>query len=78
MSRQNRVRIARYAGLTLCLWVTTLCTPAHAYLDPGTGSMLLQVLVAGVVVVLFILKTYWRRTKTLLSDLLRKGKREDE
>ena len=34
--------------------------PAHAYLDPGSGSMLMQVLLGGVAGVAVILKLYWR------------------
>ena len=35
--------------------------PAWAYLDPGTGSMLLQVLLGGVAAVAVALKLYWYR-----------------
>jgi hypothetical protein len=35
--------------------------PAHAYLDPGSGSMLVQVLVAGVAGAAFILRLYWQK-----------------
>jgi hypothetical protein len=34
--------------------------PAHAYLDPGSGSMLMQVLLGGVAGVAVIVKLYWR------------------
>ena len=42
-------------------------TPAHAYLDPGTGSMLLQLLLGGVVGLLTILKLYWHRIKAFFG-----------
>lgn len=35
--------------------------PAHAYLDPGTGSMLLQLLLGGVAGLLVVGKLYWHR-----------------
>lgn len=38
-----------------------LATPAHAYLDPGSGSFILQILIASIVGALFLLKQYWRR-----------------
>lgn len=34
---------------------------AQAYLDPGTGSMVLQLLLGGIAGVVVILKLYWRR-----------------
>jgi hypothetical protein len=34
--------------------------PAHAYLDPGSGSMLMQLLLGGVAGVAVIVKLYWR------------------
>ena len=37
-----------------------------AYLDPGTGSMIAQVLVGGVAAVGVGLKLYWRRLLRLL------------
>ena len=35
--------------------------PAHAYLDPGTGSMFLQLLLGGVAGLAVLLKLYWQR-----------------
>ena len=35
--------------------------PAAAYLDPGTGSMLLQALLGGVAAVGVIARLYWHR-----------------
>lgn len=34
---------------------------ANAYLDPGTGSMILQGLIAGIMVVATTLGVYWHR-----------------
>ncbi|HNP61305.1 MAG TPA: hypothetical protein PKM72_10715 [Nitrospirales bacterium] len=34
---------------------------ASAYLDPGTGSMVLQLLLGGIAGAVVILKLYWRR-----------------
>jgi hypothetical protein len=44
-----------------------------AYLDPGTGSMLLQAVVAGVAGAAVAGKLYWRRLKAFLHI----GKRDD-
>jgi hypothetical protein len=34
---------------------------AYAYIDPGTGSVILQALVAGVLGSMFVIKTYWAK-----------------
>ena len=44
------------------------------YLDPGSGSMILQLLAGGAAAVAVTGKLYWKR----LKSLLRIGKREDE
>ena len=45
-----------------------------AYLDPGSGSMLLQALAGGVAAVAVVGKFYWRRLRRLLGF----GRRDDE
>lgn len=40
---------------------------AHAYLDPGTGSMILQLLLGGVAGMAVVLKLYWHRVKALFG-----------
>ena len=45
----------------LTILVVPLARPAHAYLDPGTGSMILQVALGGVAGILVAARLYWRR-----------------
>lgn len=45
-----------------------------AYVDPGTGSYLLQLLIATILGGLFVIKTYWRRIMGFLSDKFSKTK----
>ena len=40
---------------------------ASAYLDPGTGSMILQGIIAGVAVAGFTLKSYWYRIRAFFG-----------
>lgn len=47
---------------------------AHAYLDPGTGSLIVQMTVAAVLGVGFALKMYWRKIKSVLGNFLNKKK----
>lgn len=46
---------------------------ADAYLDPGTGSYLLQILAAGALATLFFFKSWWRRLKNLILKIFKKG-----
>jgi hypothetical protein len=36
---------------------------AYAYLDPGTGSIILQAIIAGVASTIFAVRMYWSRIK---------------
>lgn len=37
----------------------SIISPAHAYLDPGTGSLLLQGLIAGIALAISTAKLWW-------------------
>ncbi len=41
--------------------------PAYAYLDPGTGAMILQIVLGGVAGFLMVMKLYWHRIKVKLG-----------
>jgi hypothetical protein len=43
-------------------------SPIHAYLDPGTGSMVLQVLLGGFGALGVIGKLYWHRVTSLFRS----------
>jgi hypothetical protein len=51
-----------------------LAREAHAYLDPGTGSYILQILIAGLFGALFMLKVFWGR----IVGFFGKGSSESE
>lgn len=40
---------------------------AHAYLDPGTGSMILQAIIGAVTGALIVIKLYWYKLKTFFK-----------
>jgi hypothetical protein len=42
-------------------------TQAHAYLDPGTGSIILQATIAAVASSLFAIKMYWFKLKSMFG-----------
>ncbi len=52
-----------------CLLLMTV-RPAHAYLDPGTGSYALQIGLAGLFGALFALKSFWRRLAQTVRQIV--------
>ena len=60
--------------LTILLLAGLAIGNAYAYLDPGTGSMLLQVVLGGVAALAVALKLFWYRILAFLG--LRKNKVE--
>lgn len=42
---------------------------AHAYIDPGSGSILLQLILGGIAGVGVVVKLYWDRVKTRYQSL---------
>jgi hypothetical protein len=59
-------------GFFLLCWVV-LAREANAYIDPSTGSYLLQILLAGFLGALFTLKIFWKNVKTFVADKFRKN-----
>ena len=55
-----------YLSAFVIVWNFVLwAPPAYAYLDPGTGSMLLQLLLGGLAGAAVIGRVYWQRLKSL-------------
>lgn len=54
-----------------------IAADALAYLDPGTGSMLLQVILGGVAAVGVVIKLYWHKLRVAIG-LGRKTDPEEE
>jgi hypothetical protein len=64
MKRRNRS-----SSLLLLLVLALLATPAQlsAYIDPGSGSFFVQMLVAGVLGASVTIKTFWKQIKAYFS-----------
>ncbi len=48
---------------TLFFVLMLLASPAYAYLDSGTGSMVIQMVIAAVAGALAMIKLYWQKVK---------------
>ena len=57
----NRIHMALLAVPALLLLSTQ---NAYAYLDPGTGSMILQGLIGGIAGGMFAIRIYWGKLKS--------------
>ena len=63
MAQTNRAKtVALLTVLTFAI-----ASPAQAYLDPGTGTMILQIILGGVAGILVAGKLYWARLKGFLG-----------
>lgn len=45
----------------------------YAYIDPGSGSYFLQMLIGAVIGCIFAVKIYWVKIKSFFKGLFRKG-----
>jgi hypothetical protein len=64
--------VFRMKLLAFCVFLT-FSINAEAYLDPGTGSMMLQVILGGVAAIGVAIKLYWHKLRVFLGS----GKKED-
>jgi hypothetical protein len=63
--------LSRLFKVVVLLIVLGLAFPsaAAAYLDPGTGSYVLQLALAAVVALGFLVKVYWKKIRSFLARL---------
>lgn len=47
--------------------------PAYAYIDPGTGSFVVQILVATAIGILISIKSFWINIKTFFINIFSKN-----
>ena len=59
--------VSKFKFLFLIFGLISYTSPAFAYLDPGTGSMLVQGLIGGVAVVMSFLSIYWQKVKAFFG-----------
>ena len=67
----------KYYFLYLTASISLLLTvPAHAYLDPGTGSIILQAILGFIAASVATLSFYWNKIKLILIKLLKKNNKK--
>lgn len=63
--RVSKMVFSTSLSAALLLWASQ----AHAYLDPATGSIILQGLLAGVAGVMVVLRLHWAKVKGFFRRL---------
>ena len=58
-----KISVSNLKFLCFVVGLISYTSPAYAYLDPGTGSMLLQGLIGGLAVTISVLSIYWQKVK---------------
>lgn len=75
----TKLRIARlnqpFAFATIFLAASAV-SPAYAYLDPGTGSMMLQLMLGGVAGLMVVGKLYFQRVSEFFRSFGRRRRPE--
>lgn len=79
MSEMIRHRSWLFAAAIVTVLFCVFPCSVHAYIDPGTGSYLFQVLLAVFLGALFVLKSWWMKVVIFFRDLFfrTKGRRSD-
>ena len=54
----------------------SLTVPAHAYLDPGTGSLILQAILGFIAASIATLSFYWNKVKFFVNRLIKKNNKK--
>lgn len=70
-SNFKRVVFAMIFGSTVLLLVVD---QAYAYLDPGTGSMFVQAVLAGIAAVSVTVGIFWQKLRNFFGQLFSKGR----
>ena len=77
MNNRYRFRLVEIIGTAvLLLGIST--GSAHAYIDPGTGSYVLQVVLASILAAAFVVKSTWRSIKEAVARRFGKRVKDEE
>jgi hypothetical protein len=66
----------KYTLFFLSIILLILVRDSEAYIDPGSGSYVLQLIVASFFAIIFTLKVFWRNIKAFFSGT--GGKKHDQ
>jgi len=64
-------------SIVTLIFAISVAQDAQAYLDPGSGSYMLQILLGTLVAGFFAIKQYWHRLKYFFKERFRKKEDQD-
>ena len=64
--------------LTFSIYYFTAESNAYAYLDPATGSIVIQYIVAGLVTCMAFMKNFWVKFKYFFNKKIKSKKNKEE
>jgi|TARA_B100000315_G_scaffold257549_1_gene306751 hypothetical protein len=62
--------------LTVTLYLAS-ASPAQAYIDPGSASLVLQATIGAIAAGLLVLKIYWRKIKAIFFGVMKADSGQD-
>ena len=65
--------MSRPGAAVVLILLVSASSPAYAYLDPGSGAMILQAMLAGIAGALAVLRLYWGRLRSWVRNFLGHG-----
>ena len=74
-----RLLFARIVSLAVAVLLLGVCSdkPAYAYIDPGTGSYVIQVVAAFVLAALFVVRAFWHNLKQGVLRIFGRAKNDE-
>lgn len=63
--------------VVLAVFYLVLTREVYAYLDPGTGSYILQLVIAGILGGLFAVKMFWVKIKSFFVNIFSRDNKHE-
>jgi len=63
--------------VVLAVFYLVLTREVYAYLDPGTGSYILQLVIAGILGGLFAVKMFWVKVKSFFVNIFSRDNKHE-
>jgi hypothetical protein len=73
----NRIRLSNFVIFITVFYLFVFPRNVYAYIDPGSGSYLIQVILGFVFGGVFMVKLYWKRIKDAIFKKNTKTKKEE-